>query len=731
MKLTNIALAGTMLLALACASTTPSKKTAPMRSPNAMQPLASSPKTIAEPKIRVGLLSDQQSVRFDRIDGGYLVIGPAGPSVILRGFSIAAPLIDPVTRYAVQVAALSDQPSSEALAARLRAETGGRADTIVDAAGGLYRIIAGDFPDALSAEPLRDTLLQQGYASPMPIVRRPSDQPFQRIQRIVDDEGDSASIEADSLLILPVTSETIVIDRLPYRGGARIFITNRGTLNIANELNLEEYLRGVVPNEMGPKIYDEIEGLKAQAMAARTYAVKNLGQFRSEGYDICPTPACQVYKGFSTEESLSDQAVRETAGMIITFQGEPIDALYTSTCGGETSDVGTMFPGRNEPYLKRARCVEMEMTSLTGRADSGILNEQEIDARLFEELASIPIRSRSWSASEVVVATQAASKILGVQPLDPSVRPASSRRGDVLIYLSRVWKLGEAVDVLTLPEDREYWFPQSAESSSEAYRAASFLIKYRVIPTQEIDRLDLTAPMPRSELHALLYNWLREHDAVREAVGKIHAVRGRELVLKAEGKLSSHTIPGGTPLLRRLNERAQEYRELPIMIGDRAAVIQDRAKRPVAVVVQANYDGASFDRTSSFADWTRSYRADELVTSIARRNAIKELVGMRPLVVDASRRIAEMEITAEEGRTFVLKGLPVRWSLNVPDNLFVVSKSVDPDGVDRYTFFGKGWGHGIGLCQVGAYGMAFRGWSAEQIVKRFYTGVEIVPMAAQ
>ena len=90
-----------------------------------------------------------------------------------------------------------------------------------------------------------------------------------------------------------------------------------------------------------------------------------------------------------------------------------------------------------------------------------------------------------------------------------------------------------------------------------------------------------------------------------------------------------------------------------------------------------------------------------------------------------------MEVTAEGGRTFVLRGLPVRWSLNVPDNLFVFEKSVDPDGVDRYTFFGKGWGHGIGMCQVGAYGMAFRGWKADQILKHYYTGVEIGPMKSQ
>src|SRR5438045_6667617 len=155
---------------------------------------------------------------------------------------------------------------------------------------------------------------------------------------------------------MPMAEETVRINEKPYRTAARVFVNSRGLLNIINELSLEDYLRGVVPAEMGPRVFDELEALKAQAIAARTYAVRNLGQFRREGYDICPTPACQAYLGFGGEEAMSDQAVKETAGLIATYQGQPIDALFTATCGGETSDVGVMFPSRNDPYLKRTRC---------------------------------------------------------------------------------------------------------------------------------------------------------------------------------------------------------------------------------------------------------------------------------------------------------------------------------------------------------------------------------------
>ncbi|HEY8132213.1 MAG TPA: SpoIID/LytB domain-containing protein, partial [Thermoanaerobaculia bacterium] len=700
----------------------------PPRSNNALTPVASVAKTIAEPRIRVGMLSDQASVNFPRNEGGYYLITDAGGSTLRRGFTVTAPLSETTIRYAVQAGAISDKPSAEAFANKLRTDTGQRVDAIFDPAAGLYRILVGDFADTQSAQPLRTQLISGGYGKDMLVVRRPTDQPFERRHQIVDDEGQRYTLAGESILVMPMTGDTVTIDLKPYRTAARVFINNRGLINVINELNLEDYLRGVVPAEMGPRIFDELEGLKAQAIAARTYAVRNLGQFRTEGYDICPGPACQAYKGFSGEERLSDQAVRESAGLIMTYEGKPIDALYTATCGGETSDVGTMFPGRSDPYLKRARCVELEMTSIAGRADSGILSEQQMNAALFAAAAGLSGEATSWAAGDVEQAVLGAMRLVRVTP-PAGLHPASSRRADVLFYLGSVFGFDRYAGVVTLPEDRAYFFTQSP-ADARPYLAAAFLTKFGFLPAENVDRIDLSAAMPRDELYNLLASWLRKHGALNEVTGKILALNGREMVLKAEGKSASFTLPDGIPIWRRLGDRYQEYRNVPVMIGDRAFLQMDARKTPIGLIVQANIDGASFDRTSSFANWTRSYRADELVTSINKRNPIQQLIGLRPLTIDASQRIAEMEVTAEGGRTFVLRGLPIRWSLSVPDNLFVFEKTVDPDGVDRYTFFGKGWGHGIGMCQVGAYGMAFRGWKAEQILKRYYTGIDIVPMGS-
>ena len=365
------------------------------------------------PRIRVGLLSDQSTVSFPRTADGYYLVTDKGPSLLKRGFTATAPLANAPVRYAVQVSAISDQSSAQALVEKIRSETGLRVDTVFDVANGQYKVIAGDFESSEAATPERTRLIERGYGKDLMIVRRPSDQQFEKRITIVDDEGDRATFDGPSLTVMPATSETILVDKQPYRSAARLFINARGLINVINEINFEEYLYGVVPSEMGPAIYDEVEALKAQAVAARTYAFRNLKQFESEGYDICPGPACQAYKGFSVEHELSTRAVRETAGLIVTSGGQAVDTLYSATCGGETSDVATMFPGRNDAHLKRVSCVELEMQSIAGRANSGLLGEEDVDARLFAALANIPESSSSWSAREVAGATVAAMKLAG------------------------------------------------------------------------------------------------------------------------------------------------------------------------------------------------------------------------------------------------------------------------------------------------------------------------------
>lgn len=139
-----------------------------------------------------------------------------------------------------------------------------------------------------------------------------------------------------------------------YRGVAEVRIAAGGA-SIAgiNELPLEEYLWGVVPRELGPIAFPELEALKAQSVAARTYAIANFAKRQADGYNLLATTADQVYGGLQDEHQLSTQAVNETEGIIATVNGvQPIEALYFSTSGGWTANNEDVFNSNPVAYLR-------------------------------------------------------------------------------------------------------------------------------------------------------------------------------------------------------------------------------------------------------------------------------------------------------------------------------------------------------------------------------------------
>jgi stage II sporulation protein D len=162
--------------------------------------------------------------------------------------------------------------------------------------------------------------------------------------------------ELERALVQPEdASAELSVDTIPYRGVVELLPAEAATLTVVNVVPLEEYLRGVVPNELAPEAYPQLEAQKAQAVAARSYALAHLGDYSARGYDVCATAACQVYRGSSSEHPLTDRAVRETRGTVATWRGRPIHAFYTSTCGGHTEE-GTAVFEDGAPYLRGVAC---------------------------------------------------------------------------------------------------------------------------------------------------------------------------------------------------------------------------------------------------------------------------------------------------------------------------------------------------------------------------------------
>ena len=135
-----------------------------------------------------------------------------------------------------------------------------------------------------------------------------------------------------------------------YRGEFEISVEDQSKgLKIVNIVNLEEYLYGVVPSEM-PAQWPK-EALKAQAVAARSEIMAKLGRHKSEGFDFCAEVHCQVYSGVEVETFATNTAVDETRGVIMVSRGKPIDAIYSSNCGGHTQD-NIFGECKSIPYLK-------------------------------------------------------------------------------------------------------------------------------------------------------------------------------------------------------------------------------------------------------------------------------------------------------------------------------------------------------------------------------------------
>jgi stage II sporulation protein D len=136
-----------------------------------------------------------------------------------------------------------------------------------------------------------------------------------------------------------------------YRGSLELRRGDSG-LVVVNVVPLEQYLAGVVGAEMGVRSADEIEALKAQAIASRTYAIRNQGRWKDRGFDLVGSVNDQMYTGMGGENSLATAAVAATRGQVITWDNQPIDAFYFSTCGGRTEDGTAAFAGASRPYLR-------------------------------------------------------------------------------------------------------------------------------------------------------------------------------------------------------------------------------------------------------------------------------------------------------------------------------------------------------------------------------------------
>jgi stage II sporulation protein D len=141
-------------------------------------------------------------------------------------------------------------------------------------------------------------------------------------------------------------------DGRTWRGRFKLFVSPRGKLTLASRLPLETYLLGVVPLEIGGLNDTVLEAGRAQAIAARSYTLFYAGRRGDEGFDLYATVEDQVYGPVEAERPLATRCVDGTRGRVALFEGAPIRANYSSTCGGITADVWEGWPVPPLGYLR-------------------------------------------------------------------------------------------------------------------------------------------------------------------------------------------------------------------------------------------------------------------------------------------------------------------------------------------------------------------------------------------
>ncbi len=733
----------------------------------------------AEPTIRVALATDVRSATVST-NGHLMNASDEGSTLVAldvarvrlepRLLSPLAP-VDNTDAFRVQLAGLATREDAEEKAKEVKEASGEDSQIILDTETKTWGLLVGAQRPQLAAEELSARLESAGLdatvtaaggaagnaAAQVPLMEKTSStrsvRPAARFslptrEVVASAPGAGRLFSSSAPVTFASDSETTPVrfDDRPYRGRIEVFTNTRGALTVVNVLGLEDYVKGVVPNELSAGGFPLLEAHKAQAIAARTYALRNRGQFMAQGYDLLPTTRSQVYRGLVSENALSSRAVDETRGIIATFDGEPINALYTSTCGGRTEDAGNIFNDA-VPYLKARECAAEGRAALatftikTSRDPAELKEDQNVP--LARDVALLAIQSftslrkisdswlkdeaevpevRSWLASVARLAHQVAPTVTE----DVNKPPAFATALTLAAYgESRGGTLLNNADV-------DYFLAvRDASDIPAANRAdVAMLIRDGYLAILPDATLRPREPISRARAIHSIARLLEVRNLLQLQKGSARPTADNSLVLRStRGKDQPLRVSSDVFLFRQIGETVYPVRSVALVGGEPVVFHVNTAGEVDYLDVRPAPNGAAADRFSPFTNWTTDLSLGQAQARLGHfASGIGSLVDLRVVARGRSRRAIDLEIVGSEGTRHVLGGR-IRSALGLREQLFVIERKYDENGrVTGLTFLGRGWGHGVGMCQVGAYGLAKQGFSYDQILKAYYTGIELTRM---
>ncbi len=728
------------------------------------QPPAPAPAVVSRtllpgPPIRIGLRTSAAEVRIT--SPGEYFIQEKAPEAARRAIQgeihvrIESRTAAVAEIYRVQVASLSRPDAAETLSRDLsrRFSQPGNVRSVPET--GMHQVRLGEFrarddARAFASGPLADAGYRDAFV----------------VQDTVERTGGSTitlrgpdqllMVSSSGFFVFPsFATEFLRLDGKPYRGLFDLALNRSGRLTLVNQLGMEEYLLGVVPAEISPTTYPEPAALAAQAVAARTYALKNRGRFRSEGFDLTDDERTQVYGGVAAEKEATNEAVRSTYGVAVYHQGNLIEAMYSSTCGGRTEDFSLVYGSAPVPYLVSVICaVESEtadgaQANLRGApglgrivfADGGRVVNRELELAQALGLAGpSDLQASSLEGTpdpNEIRAWLRKAQALGKRPgTVPQAGYNTGTRAGFIRFAAEGFFGAREIGLRISPADAAYYLANLRDGSAVAEgerTALAYVMQQGAWHAYPDNTIRPSEPITRADALTLLVRWVEaaRPDLLSRAV-LVSAAAGQPagsapgITVKQGSRTESFVLADSLSLFRLAEARSTPVEALKVIGNERLSFLLDDDRRIRFLEVQLNPTGAASDRYSPVATWSTTIprqAAGEKLRPLA--GSIGDLLDLQPETFGNSGRVVQIRALGTRG-SLVLNGYRVRGALGLRDTLFTIKRTLQADGrVDSFTFDGRGFGHGIGLCQVGAFGMARAGRTYEEILKAYYTGVEL------
>ncbi len=739
----------------------------------------------SEPFIRIGLSTNAGSVSIATGDSSLVAVSPDEPGKLLatNKVTVAARAYRPpeIENYRIEFQNLPTQNDANTLAKDIRDATGETTIASVDLATNTWKVWVGSVKDTpVDADELKAKLAEKGFEDAIVVTERKvvvsadalalsqqlkaagksevrsltrstgSTQPIvtnsvdPNLREVIingsSEEAKYSSLKSVAFASLNERTNPVRLNGKAYRGKLEVFVNSRGSLTVVNVVPLEDYLLGVVPSELG---LPQLEAQRAQAVAARTYAVANIGGYGDQGFDMVPTVWSQVYKGVSIETKMGTQAVQSTRGIVATYNGKPINALYTSTCGGRTEDSENIFD-KAEPYLRGVEC-SLEghrhfepFLIKTDRKPAKVTDESNLElVRLMSLFASNGFYlSTSQMTDEWFEGVPTESEMSNWlnqiagrfgKPFPNVNRETAKPLELVRILTSFIYTSGYA-DTLLSDSDVNYQlsFDDANEIPRERRAEVAALLRDGYFSLYPDMTLKPNKAFTRSRMLRLIrqiYDKKKWMPGMESGTAKPTA--DGKLILKTGKSEKQITVRPDVFLFREFGGAMYPVREAALVGGEQVNYQLDALGAVKYLEIKPTETPTTAENMSPWEYWNKSLSAGEVQSRLSRYvRGIGTLYDVNVKKVGYSRRPVELEIIGSNG-VKILKGGKIRSALRLPEQLFVMNKRYNGATVAGYTFTGRGWGHGVGMCQYGAFGLAKMGVKYDEIIKHYYTGVDL------